>query len=75
MAVLLDQAGDLVEFVPAEVPRPRQRARAKPEFRVSALFGHMDVHGFAAVKAEEEEEEEEEETIPTHNHDVGHASP
>jgi hypothetical protein len=55
ISVLLDQAGDFIQFVCAEIAGLLQFQRPQPKLSVSALFSNMDVDWFAAIQTEEEE--------------------
>jgi hypothetical protein len=53
--MLLDQAGDFIQLVRAEIPGLLQLQRSQPKLSVSELFSNMDVDWLAAIQAEEEE--------------------
>jgi hypothetical protein len=53
--VLLDQAGDFIQLVRAEIAGLLQLQRSQPKLSVSTLFGNMDVDWLAAIQTEEKE--------------------
>jgi len=53
--VLLDQSGDFIQLVRAEIPRLLQLQRSQPKLSVSPLFSNMDVDWLAAIQTEKEE--------------------
>jgi hypothetical protein len=55
ISVLLDQSGDFIQLVRAEIPGFLQLERAQPELSVSPLFGNMDVDWLTAIQTEEKE--------------------
>jgi hypothetical protein len=55
ISVLLDQLGDFVQLVRAEIAGLLQLQRSQPKLSVSPLFSNMDVDWLAAIQTEEEE--------------------
>jgi hypothetical protein len=53
--VLLDQSGDFIQLVRAEIPGLLQLQRSQPKLSVSPLFGNMDVDWLTAIQTEEKE--------------------
>jgi hypothetical protein len=53
--VLLNQSGNFIQLVRAEIPRFLQLQRSQPKFGVSPLFGNMDMDWLGAIQTEEEE--------------------
>jgi hypothetical protein len=55
ISVFLDQAGDFIQLVRAEIAGLLQLQRPQPKLSVSALFSNMDMGWLATVQTEKED--------------------